>query len=121
MHTVISDRDKQKRMQQVRCQPPPSPSPCFYDSMRPAEAPGLLDFKRLTKANTLMVAGQEFLGQRSWEKHKRLMNQKENQGRNNHDLAHYWNDAKLKSVHVMPKPLSNQGMTIVLCIHQNKL
>ena len=55
-------------MQQVRCQPPPSPSPCFYDSMRPAEAPGLLDFKRLTKANMLMVAGQEFLGQKGWEK-----------------------------------------------------
>ena len=55
-------------MQQVRCQPPPSPSPCFYDSMRPAEAPGLLDFKRLTKANMLMVAGQKRLGQKGWDK-----------------------------------------------------
>ena len=65
--TLLSLIETTKRMQQVRCLPPPSPSPCFYDSMRPAEAPGLLDFKRLTKANMLMVAGQEFLGQKGWE------------------------------------------------------
>ena len=73
------------------------------DSMRPAEAPGSLDLKRQTKANMLMVVGKQFLGQKVWEKHQRLPSNKESQGCNHHDLAQHGNDAKLKSVHVMPK------------------
>ena len=69
----------------------------FYDSMRPAGASGLLDFKRRTKANMLMVAGQEFLGQKGWGKTLKADDEKENEGCNHHDLAQHGKDVKLKS------------------------
>ena len=62
-----------------------------------------------------MVVGEKLLGQKGWNKTKRLLSNKENQGCTNHDLTKHGNDAKLKSVHVMPTRVSKYGMTLPVC------